>query len=112
MQRALRSRPPVRARGGRGGVDGRRGEGGGGAAEDGEGTQAHAHTPLTNECRHIPHVPSPPSLFSGVTWNDQTIFDYLADPQKYIKGTKMIFAGLKKDKDRNDLIAYLKASTA
>lgn len=47
-----------------------------------------------------------------MTWNDQTIFDYLADPQKYIKGTKMIFAGLKKDKDRNDLIAYLKASTA
>lgn len=31
---------------------------------------------------------------------------------QYIKGTKMIFAGLKKADDRNNLIAYLKESTA
>jgi len=43
----------------------------------------------------------------GVTWEGQTLFDYLKDPKKYIPGTKMAFAGLKKDKDRNDLIAYL-----
>jgi hypothetical protein len=28
------------------------------------------------------------------------------------QGTKMVFAGLKKDSDRHDLIAYLKSSTA
>ena len=28
-----------------------------------------------------------------------------------IKGTKMVFAGLKKEKERADLIAYLKDST-
>lgn len=49
---------------------------------------------------------------SGVIWNDDTLFDYLLNPKKYIKGTKMVFAGLKKPAERKDLIAYLKKSTA
>merc|ERR1712187_735187 len=49
---------------------------------------------------------------SGIIWEDQTLFEYLENPKKYIKGTKMVFAGLKKEKDRKDLIAYLKSSTA
>ncbi|KAF8313661.1 cytochrome-c from the OXPHOS pathway [Clavulina sp. PMI_390] len=47
----------------------------------------------------------------GVTWEEETLFEYLADPKKYIPGTKMAFAGLKKEKDRNDLITWLKEST-
>ncbi|GJC82383.1 cytochrome c [Colletotrichum liriopes] len=47
----------------------------------------------------------------GIEWNDQTLFEYLENPKKYIPGTKMAFGGLKKEKDRNDLIAYLKDST-
>ncbi|MFH4980941.1 hypothetical protein AB6A40_007650 [Gnathostoma spinigerum] len=43
----------------------------------------------------------------GIVWTKQTMFDYLADPKKYIPGTKMVFAGLKKEKDRADLIAYM-----
>ncbi|KAF5374466.1 hypothetical protein D9615_009082 [Tricholomella constricta] len=48
----------------------------------------------------------------GVVWGEETLFEYLENPKKYIPGTKMAFAGLKKEKDRNDLITYLKDSTA
>lgn len=44
---------------------------------------------------------------ANVTWDDKTLFDYLENPKKYIPGTKMAFGGLKKEKDRNDLIAYV-----
>ena len=47
----------------------------------------------------------------GVTWGDDTLFEYLENPKAYIPGTKMVFAGLKKPQDRADLIAYLKTST-
>ncbi|KAK4335760.1 Cytochrome c isoform 1 [Rhodotorula toruloides] len=49
---------------------------------------------------------------AAVHWDENTLFDYLENPKKYIPGTKMAFAGLKKAKDRNDLITWLKESTA
>mmetsp|Transcript_19831 Transcript_19831/g.62431 ORF Transcript_19831/g.62431 Transcript_19831/m.62431 type:complete len:104 (-) Transcript_19831:329-640(-) len=49
---------------------------------------------------------------SGITWTEDTLFDYLEAPKKYIKGTKMVFAGLKKPAERKDLIAYLAKATA
>jgi cytochrome c len=49
---------------------------------------------------------------SGITWNDETIAAYVADPQGYIKGNRMAYAGLKKEEDIADLIAYLKEESA
>lgn len=50
--------------------------------------------------------------FVGITWNEQTLFEYLDNPKKYIPGTKMVFAGIKKVDERNNVIAYLKKATA
>lgn len=51
------------------------------------------------------------NIDKGITWGEDTLFEYLENPKKYIPGTKMIFAGLKKPQDRADLIAYLKEAT-
>ena len=45
---------------------------------------------------------------SGIVWDETTLDGYLAAPKKYVKGTRMAFAGLKKEKDRANVIAYLK----
>ena len=37
----------------------------------------------------------------AVHWDENTLFEYLENPKKYIPGTKMAFGGLKKAKDRN-----------
>ncbi|MBL4720934.1 MAG: cytochrome c family protein [Alphaproteobacteria bacterium] len=44
---------------------------------------------------------------SGVTWDEATLDAFLIKPRKFMKGTKMGFAGLKKKKDRDNVIAYL-----
>jgi cytochrome c len=49
---------------------------------------------------------------AGVTWNEETIAEYVADPRGYIKGNRMAFAGLRKEEEIADLIAYLKEATA
>ena len=43
----------------------------------------------------------------GLIWNEETLAEFLAGPKAYIKGTKMGFAGLKKEDDIAAVIAYL-----
>ncbi len=51
---------------------------------------------------------SPAMQAYNVTWDDATLDKYLVDPRAVVVGTKMIFAGIKKDQERQNLIAYLK----
>ena len=46
-----------------------------------------------------------------ITWDDASLDSYLTKPRKFLKGTRMSFAGLKKKKDRDNVIAYIKANT-
>lgn len=51
---------------------------------------------------------SPAMKKSGLTWNEETLEKYLADPRKVVKGTRMVFPGLRKKSARENAIAYLK----
>ena len=42
-------------------------------------------------------------------WSREELFKFLEKPKDYIKGTKMIYKGLKKSTDRADLISYLES---
>ena len=46
------------------------------------------------------------------TWTVEALIAYLHDPRGVVKGTKMAFAGLKKDEEIADVIAYLKDPAA
>ncbi|GLK84343.1 c-type cytochrome [Ancylobacter defluvii] len=43
----------------------------------------------------------------GDTWTAEQLSTYLANPRQAMPGVKMVFAGLPKEDDRNDLIAFL-----
>ena len=45
---------------------------------------------------------------SNVTWDDKTLDDFIADPQRAIPGSVMPFSGVADAKQRADMIAYLK----
>jgi cytochrome c2 len=45
----------------------------------------------------------------GLIWSEEEMAAFLAKPKKYLKGTKMSFAGLKKESDQAAIIEYLKS---
>ena len=53
---------------------------------------------------------SPAMKRSGITWDTQTINNFIADPQKLVPGNRMPYSGLPEARDRADLLAYLQAA--
>ncbi len=43
----------------------------------------------------------------GLVWTDETIAEFVENPKTFIPKSKMSFKGLKKEKDRVNLLAYL-----
>lgn len=48
---------------------------------------------------------------SEIVWSEEALSAYLENPAAYMPKNKMAFAGLRKQTDRDNLIAYLKANT-
>ena len=48
----------------------------------------------------------------GKEWSFEEMNAYLIKPQAYIKGTKMAFAGLRKEKDRASVILYMNSKSS
>ncbi|MFL6790520.1 MAG: cytochrome c-550 CycA [Bradyrhizobium sp.] len=44
---------------------------------------------------------------SGITWSEAQFKEYIKDPKAKIPGTKMAFAGIKNEKEINDLWAFI-----
>ncbi len=46
---------------------------------------------------------------SGLTWDEASLKEYLADPKKKVPGNKMVFMGLKEAADLDNVLEYLKS---
>src|ERR1700674_1630419 len=44
---------------------------------------------------------------SGITWNHDVFAEYIKDPRAKVPGTKMVFAGIKSEKEVGDLWSYV-----
>jgi cytochrome c len=45
---------------------------------------------------------------ANLTWNEATFSEYIKDPRAKMPGTKMVFVGIRNEKEIADLWAYLK----
>lgn len=49
---------------------------------------------------------------AGIVWDENTLNAWLAHPEKFVPGNYMVFRGIENDKDRGDLIAFLRLALA
>jgi cytochrome c len=61
----------------------------------------------------LPSFPrySPALKSAGIIWTDDTLDEWIKDPQHFIPGNTMTFPGMKDARQRADLLAYLKEAT-
>ena len=57
--------------------------------------------------RPVSHSRSPAMQNANVTWDADNLAKYAADPKGFVAGNKMAFAGVKKEEDLKNLLAYL-----
>ena len=50
---------------------------------------------------------SPANKNSGITWSEATFKEYIKDPKAKIPSTKMVFVGIKSEKETGDLWDFL-----
>ncbi|MFN7496159.1 MAG: c-type cytochrome [Hyphomonadaceae bacterium] len=55
---------------------------------------------------------SPALKSAGFVWDAGKLDQWLADPKGFLPGNRMTFVGLKQEKDRRDVIAYIKVESA
>ncbi|OYU77853.1 MAG: cytochrome c family protein [Alphaproteobacteria bacterium PA3] len=55
---------------------------------------------------------SPALKGAGFVWDADKLNQWLADPKGFLPGNRMTFVGLKQEKDRRDVIAYIKVESA
>ena len=62
----------------------------------------------------VPDFPRYSSVLKAkdFVWDDNTLYAWLADPSSFVPGTYMTFRGIRDDKARGDLIAFLKIALA
>lgn len=48
---------------------------------------------------------------SGIVWDDKAVQEYLRDPRAKVPDAKMVFVGLKRQEQLDDVLAYLKKAT-
>jgi cytochrome c len=49
---------------------------------------------------------------SGLTWDEKTLHQFIESPLSFLSGSNMGYAGLYDEKDRTDLIEFLKTQRA
>ena len=54
---------------------------------------------------------SPAMQKSGIVWTEENLSKYLEDPRAFIPANRMILNGLKKQEDRDNVIAFIKQSS-